>query len=297
MVSCINGVFAGSTSLDKSDLTQSSSNLSWLYEPAMSPLVPIFASTPEHCTSSNDEDIGSMSPCAPDYSFCGAECDDSVSTHILLTVPQTAPASLSLSSPELVLQTTQQSVSVLQSAQSSVSQPTQSQSASAPFSQLTPLLTMSGPTMSDHSHQLPDKRSSWSGFKLVGDNIDKTVKPRDMRLSHQSSSLHYFHVYAVKDRVDFFFFFCNVDLIDRTTIDTTLFLPSAEDTSVLFANFKELIGRVLSRDILHDEDLFSLTKGHIEHKYSEQMSKKSEVVSSKAVLMHLHFISLCSRCH
>ena len=28
----------------------------------------------------------------------------------------------------------------------------------------------------------------WSGFKLVGDNIDKTIKPRDMRLNNQATS-------------------------------------------------------------------------------------------------------------
>ena len=41
-------------------------------------------------------------------------------------------------------------------------------------------------------------------YKLVGDNIDKVVKPRHMRIDHQAKSLHYFHSYAVKDRIDFF---------------------------------------------------------------------------------------------
>ena len=35
----------------------------------------------------------------------------------------------------------------------------------------------------------------WFGFKLVGDNIDKNVKPRNIRFSNQTTSLHYFHVY------------------------------------------------------------------------------------------------------
>ena len=39
-------------------------------------------------------------------------------------------------------------------------------------------------------------------YKLVGDNIDKNVKPREMRSDHQTRSLHYFHTYAVRDRVD-----------------------------------------------------------------------------------------------
>lgn len=38
-----------------------------------------------------------------------------------------------------------------------------------------------------------------SNLKLVG---DKDVRPRDMRSDHQTQSLHYFHTYAVADRVD-----------------------------------------------------------------------------------------------
>ena len=40
-------------------------------------------------------------------------------------------------------------------------------------------------------------------FKLVGDNIDKNVKARYLRSDHGNSSLHYFHSFAVKDRIDF----------------------------------------------------------------------------------------------
>ncbi len=36
----------------------------------------------------------------------------------------------------------------------------------------------------------------WSGFKLVGDNIDKNVRPSLQRLTHQTRSLHHFHSYA-----------------------------------------------------------------------------------------------------
>ncbi len=39
-------------------------------------------------------------------------------------------------------------------------------------------------------------------FKIVGDNIDKTIRPREMRSDHQTRSLHYFHSYAVRDRID-----------------------------------------------------------------------------------------------
>ena len=39
-------------------------------------------------------------------------------------------------------------------------------------------------------------------FKIIGDNLDKNVKPRDMRIDFQTRSLHYFHACAVQDRID-----------------------------------------------------------------------------------------------
>lgn len=39
-------------------------------------------------------------------------------------------------------------------------------------------------------------------FKIVGDNIDETVKPREETSESHNKSLHYFHSYAVMDRTD-----------------------------------------------------------------------------------------------
>ena len=39
-------------------------------------------------------------------------------------------------------------------------------------------------------------------YRIVGDNIDKNVKPRNMTSDFQTRSLHYFHAYAVRDRID-----------------------------------------------------------------------------------------------
>ena len=51
----------------------------------------------------------------------------------------------------------------------------------------------------------PDKHTittKWYGYKLIGDNIDKNVKPRNMTSDNQTVSLHYFHSYSVLDRVN-----------------------------------------------------------------------------------------------
>lgn len=42
-----------------------------------------------------------------------------------------------------------------------------------------------------------------SSFRLCGDNIDKTIRRRFLRSDISNTSLHYFHSYAVLNRVDF----------------------------------------------------------------------------------------------
>ena len=83
--------------------------------------------------------------------------------------------------------------------------------------------------------------SEWHGFKLVGDNIDKTVKPRGMRFNHQVQSLHYFHVYAVKDRINFSGLSNNSTFIDPKSIDCNLFYPSTDDDAALAFNMENII--------------------------------------------------------
>ena len=38
------------------------------------------------------------------------------------------------------------------------------------------------------------------GYRFVGDNVDKNIKPSYQRHEHRGQSLHHFHSYAVKDR-------------------------------------------------------------------------------------------------
>lgn len=114
-------------------------------------------------------------------------------------------------------------------------------------------------------------------YKLVGDNIDKDVKPRQMRFDYQTRSLHYFHTYALQDRVDL------SSLSDEprplpTPIDLTVILPDKADDECLQNNFAILMSRVVCKYV----PFFSRYKAerHIKHEYSRQMSHKSVVVSS-----------------
>lgn len=73
-------------------------------------------------------------------------------------------------------------------------------------------------------------------MKLVGDNIDDNVKPRYMRSDNQTKSLHYFHVYAVADRVNAKQMSNLMSMIDPKMVDLYVLLPSIDDGKVLHIN-------------------------------------------------------------
>lgn len=122
------------------------------------------------------------------------------------------------------------------------------------------------------------------GFKIVGDNIDKGLKARYMRSEgYHNRSLHYFHSFAVQNRVDFshlpdvFPDTCS-DSPERTAL---ALLPSTDDDKALRRLFAIHISRILSMHIPFFKTAFDdVVEWHIEHDYSDQMCTKSVVVSS-----------------
>ena len=84
----------------------------------------------------------------------------------------------------------------------------------------------------------------WFGYKFVGNNIDKNVKPSYQRQELRGQSLHHFHGYAVRDRIDL------SDLSDETPTfsipDSTQFLPTTQDISALEEEFYILVSRYVA---------------------------------------------------
>ena len=142
----------------------------------------------------------------------------------------------------------------------------------------------SSPTTQDDLH------TACIGFKLVGDNIDKTVKPRYMTSERQTQSLHYFHSYAVRDRVD-----CSnlSDSPPSTTcppIDELCqkLLPSKNDTEALNTNFATHVARILINNLPAMKFAFDdVVDWHIIHQYYAEMGKKSEVVRKRTIILNV----------
>ena len=89
------------------------------------------------------------------------------------------------------------------------------------------------------------------GYRLCGDNIDKTVRRRHLRSDRRNNiSMHYFHVYAVENRIDFSN--CPDVMPDNSKISDFRFvakslLSTSHDDAVLKANYGILISRILCK--------------------------------------------------
>lgn len=116
-------------------------------------------------------------------------------------------------------------------------------------------------------------------YKLVGDNIDKNIRPREMRSDHQTKSLHYFHTYGVRDRVDISEFSNRTPIPDVPTINLTSLLPSSADEEAILKNFSILAARTLKKYISFFSKFGQGLERHIKHEFSVEMGKKSDVVS------------------
>ena len=128
-----------------------------------------------------------------------------------------------------------------------------------------------------HLPQLP-KPLPLKSFKLVGDNIDKEVRPREMRQDYQTRSLHFFHTYAVKDQIDLRDTSDEQKDPNMDEINLQNVLPNEDNDKEIRANFQVLICRILVKYIPFFSKFKRAVERHIPHQFSEEVSHKSEVV-------------------
>jgi len=114
-------------------------------------------------------------------------------------------------------------------------------------------------------------------FRIVGDNWDLEVKARYHTKSQNNKSLHYFHAYAVKDRVAA----QGLDnkrpqkIIDE--IEMREFLPTPEVQEAIVADLVNIIPRVLVKYLTPYSTFKKAVIYHIPHPHSKEMVEKSEV--------------------
>lgn len=180
--------------------------------------------------------------------------------------------------------------SMLSSSSSATSIGSQSPSSAGSFSSFT-ASTSSG-TLDQTNGTSQQDTGEPHGLKIVGDNIDKNVKPRDMRHDVQAQSLHYFNSYAVKDRLPTSHLEDKPCLPDFSSFAPSKLLPTGGDDKSIQDNFTILISRVLSKNFPFFEKFATGVPKHIEHKYYKELSKKSEIVSTCRLCVFIFTITI-----
>ena len=116
-------------------------------------------------------------------------------------------------------------------------------------------------------------------YKLAGDNLDKNVRPRDMRSDHQTQSFHFFILTPSEIVSD--------DKGNPEEFKAEHLLPSSDDKKQILDNYVHLYIHILIKYYPYFKRLGKGLQRHITHEYYSEMSHKSEVVSYIA-----YFISM-----
>ena len=103
-------------------------------------------------------------------------------------------------------------------------------------------ITSSWDVPSDHDSATETDNHGGFGFKIVGDNLDKTIHPRFQTTERQTRTVHYFHTYAVRDRTP------SGHLSDTPPalpmqVDIAKILPSESTHRTLSVTFSVLVSR------------------------------------------------------
>ena len=116
-------------------------------------------------------------------------------------------------------------------------------------------------------------------YQIIGDNVDLRQKASQQTLDSTGADHHWFHMYAVLDRVDGRDLDIDEPQADITSLPLQTFLPSREDCDFLKKEFAVLLSRTLV-DKLHFLHPYKYCiPTHIPHRYSTEASEKSEIVS------------------
>ena len=121
-------------------------------------------------------------------------------------------------------------------------------------------------------------------YKIVGDNIDFNIVPRYMRIDHKVNSLHYFHSYAVCDRisVENLPYQKPPSCLPSSKHISKMLLPTPSDDGAMINNIKIIFSRILCETLPFFNQVFSdLITKHIHHRRYSEMSAKSIIVSDQ----------------
>lgn len=118
-----------------------------------------------------------------------------------------------------------------------------------------------------------------SSFSIVLDNVDVRVLASDMTSENQNKDYHWCNHNVYLDCVNPTQLPNDAPIADLQHVPNSTFLPSLTDHSKLLSDFIVLIGRVLVQNLPAFEMFQDVVPLHIQHKYSDVLKNKTEMVS------------------
>lgn len=134
-----------------------------------------------------------------------------------------------------------------------------------------------------------------SGYQIIGDNVDLMIKVRHQASDKPNKSIHWFHLNAVKDRVNGNECSDNEPLRKVQEVEQWEVLPSSKENQDLLYDFIPLVARVIVDRIPAFKHFKDVVVRHLPHQYSDVMKEKSKQVSI-IFFKFLFFIELYFSC-
>ncbi len=126
-------------------------------------------------------------------------------------------------------------------------------------------------------------------WKLVGDNLDVTVKVRDMRMDNPNQMHHFFHLIAIQDRVDTSHLDNSAPKADVRSLRVADFVPSDTDLRQLKGDLIILVSRIIVTEFPEFSFMQGAVPHHIAHAHSQEMSHQSSVVCHANVILLIFY--------
>ncbi len=115
-------------------------------------------------------------------------------------------------------------------------------------------------------------------FKFWGDNVDKMMRVRDLRSNHQGDMLHMFSILAGRSRTPAPELPFTGQLSKLAETPPEFFLPTESDVAAVKKDLTVIVSRILTEYFPSLARFSKVVIKHIRHKYSMDMSMKSDVV-------------------
>lgn len=114
-------------------------------------------------------------------------------------------------------------------------------------------------------------------IKFITDNVNKKRKKRDERSDNKKEMLNMVSILASKSRTPARSLSHSSTIGKVSDLSPSVFLPTCDDVERVKSNLVIIVSRVLTQYISALSPLRKSVEQHIRHRYSTEMSKKSEV--------------------